>query len=300
MTTTAETAPTPAITVTHTAPVPARRRRVRKTPQAVTVQVVLWLYAAISIIPLLTMVGNSFRTHFEIASEPFPIPVNPTLENYVHAWTQANFATYAVNSVIVTLTAVLLSTGVSLPAAYALARWRFRGRAALENLFISGLLIPFMLAILPMFYLMDFFGLVDSPLSLILIYGANGIPFTVFILLAFFRQLPQELEEAALIDGAGHVAVFWRVMMPLARPAIATVMIFRFVPIWNDFLMPLVMLRSRSNYTLSVGLTTFFGEYQTNWASLFAGLVIATIPLLLLFILATRQIVDGLTAGIGK
>lgn len=285
-----------------TAPTPpsGRARRRRHTPQSLAMTTLLWIYAAVSVVPLLTMVGNSFRTHFEIASDPWPIPTNPTFDNYVTAWTEADFAGYAVNSVIITVVSVLLSTAVSLPAAYALARWRFRGRAALEGLFISGLLIPFMLAILPMFYLMDFFGLIDDKLSLILIYSANGIPFTIFILVAFFRNLPNELEEAAMIDGASHVAVFTRIMLPLVRPAIATVMIFRFVPIWNDFLMPLVMLRSRDNYTLGVGLTTFFGEYQTDWASLFAGLVIATVPLLILFIIATRQIIDGLTAGIGK
>lgn len=270
------------------------------TSTRVVVMVVLWLYAAVSIVPLLTMVGNSFRTHFDIASDPWPIPVNPTVENYVNAWNEASFGTYALNSLLVTFSSLALSTLVSVPAAYAIARWRFRGRTALEGLFTSGLLIPFMLAILPMFYLMDWLRLIDSPLSLILIYGANGIPFTIFVLVSFFRHLPGELEEAALIDGASHLTVFTRVMLPLVRPAIATVLIFRFVPIWNDFLIPLVMLRSRENYTLGVGLTTFFGEYQTDWASLFAGLVIATVPLLVLFIVATRQIVDGLTAGIGK
>lgn len=276
------------------------RRRRPLSPRVVLIHVVLWAYAAISVIPLLTMLGNSFRTHLQIASDPWPIPTDPTFDNYVNAWNQADFATYAMNSVIVTVASVLLSTLVSLPAAYALARWRFRGRGALESIFLSGLLIPFMLAILPMFYLMDWLRLIDTHVSLILVYGANGIPFTIFILVAFFRQLPAELEEAALLDGAGHLAVFWRVMLPLVRPAIATVVIFRFVPIWNDFLIPLVMLRSRDNYTLGVGLTTFFGEYQTDWASLFAGLVIATAPLLVLFIIATRQIIDGLTAGIGK
>ncbi|MDO7880611.1 carbohydrate ABC transporter permease [Salinibacterium soli] len=299
MTTMIEASTLPESRSLPTARAPRRRRR-RFSPEAVAIQLVLWVYAAISIVPLLTMIGNSFRTHFEIASDPWPIPTNPTVENYVNAWVRADFATYALNSVLITVASVLLSAVVSIPAAYALARWRFRGRGGLESLFMSGLLIPFMLAILPMFYLMDFLGLIDNPLSLILIYAANGIPFTIFILTAFFRQLPGELEEAALIDGASHLAVFWRVMLPLVRPAIATVLIFRFVPIWNDFLMPLVMLRSRDNYTLGVGLTTFFGEYQTDWASLFAGLVIATVPLLVLFIIATRQIIDGLTAGIGK
>jgi ABC-type sugar transport system, permease component len=277
---------------------PRRRRRI--TPAAIVIMVALWIYAAIAMAPLLTMVANSFRTHLEIASEPWPIPVNPTVANYVHAWTEASFGTYALNSLMVTFVSLALSTLVSVPAAYAIARWTFRGRAFVESLFMSGLLIPFMLAILPMFYLMDWLHLIDSPLSLILIYAANGIPFTTFILVSFFRQLPGELEEAAMIDGASHLSVFTRVMLPLVRPAVATVLIFRFVPIWNDFLMPLVMLRSREHYTLGVGLTTFFGEYQTDWASLFAGLVIATVPLLVLFILATRQIIDGLTAGIGK
>ncbi len=282
-----------------TATLPRRARR-QRSPQSTAIMLVLWLYAAISMIPLLTMVGNSFRSYLDIATNPWPIPVNPTLENYFNAWTRASFATYVVNSVIVTVSALALSTLVAVPAAYALARWRFRGRALIESLFMTGLLIPFMLAILPMFYLMDWLHLIDSPLSLVLIYAANGIPFMTFILVSFFRQLPAELNEAALIDGASHVTVFLRVMLPLVRPAVATVLIFRFVPIWNDFLMPLVMLRSRQKYTLGVGLTTFFGEYATDWASLFAGLVIATIPLLVLFILATRQVIDGLTAGIGK
>ncbi|MDQ7905777.1 carbohydrate ABC transporter permease [Phytohabitans sp. ZYX-F-186] len=279
---------------------PPRRRRRRWSAEKVVVMTVLWLYAAICVAPLITMVLNSFRTHLQIASDPWPFPTDPTVENYVSAWTEASFGRYALNSILITVGSVAISTAVSLPAAYAIARWRFPGRGALEGLFMSGLLIPFMLAILPMFYLMDALRLIDSPLSLILIYSANGVPFTIFVLVSFFRQLPAELEEAAFLDGGGHFTVFLRVMMPLVRPAIATVVVFRFVPIWNDFLMPLVMLRNRENYTLGVGLTTFFGEYQNDWASLFAGLVIATVPLLVLFVFATRQIIQGLTAGIGK
>ncbi|TMR12787.1 carbohydrate ABC transporter permease [Nonomuraea turkmeniaca] len=281
-------------------PAAARSRRRRRSPQAVVITTVLWLYAAVCVLPLLTMIFNSFRTHLQIATDPWPLPTDPTVENYVSAWAEASFGRYALNSILITVCSVAISTAVSLPAAYAIARWRFRGRGALEGLFMSGLLIPFMLAILPMFYLMDGLRLIDSPLSLILIYSANGIPFTVFVLVSFFRQLPGELEEAAFLDGGNHFTVFLRIMVPLVRPAIATVVVFRFVPIWNDFLMPLVMLRSRDNYTLGVGLTTFFGEYQNDWASLFAGLVITTLPLLVLFILATRQIIQGLTAGIGK
>lgn len=286
----------------RTAPVPATStaRRHPTRPGHVAVVIALSLYAAVCVVPLLTMVLNSFRTHLDIATEPWPWPVDPTVENYVDAWTRASFSTYTVNSLVVTISAVLLSTVVSLPAAYAIARWGFRGRGFLEALFISGLFIPFMLAILPMFHLMDTLRLVDNPLSLVLVYAANGVPFSTFVFGAFFRNLPVEMEEAATIDGAGHVRSFTAVVLPLVRPAIATVVVFRFVPIWNDFLTPLVLLRSQEKFTLGVGLGRFFGEYQTNWASLFAGLVIATIPLIVLFVVATRQIIDGLTAGIGK
>ncbi|MGC4154538.1 MAG: carbohydrate ABC transporter permease [Propionicimonas sp.] len=266
----------------------------------VVVMLALCGYAAVSVIPLVTMILNSFRTHLAIATEPWPWPVDPTLQNYVNAWTKASFSTYTVNSLMVTISSVALSTVVALPAAYAIARWRFRGRGFVESLFISGLFIPFMLAILPMFHLMDALRLIDNPLSLVLVYAANGIPFSIFVFAAFFRHLPAELEEAAMIDGAGPVRSFLSVSVPLVRPAIATVVVFRFVPIWNDFLTPLVLLRSSEKFTLGVGLSKFFGEYQTDWASLFAGLVIATVPLLVLFIIATKQIITGITAGIGK
>ncbi|MDJ0334923.1 carbohydrate ABC transporter permease [Salinibacterium sp. G-O1] len=276
---------------------PRKKRHFKVHP---LIWIAMWGYAAISAVPLLIMFLNSFRSSAELIANPWPFTTSPTIENYVNAWTQASFATYVGNSVIVTVGAVVLSTAVSLPAAYALSRWQFVGNRLLQALFISGLMVPMMLAILPIFYLMDSLNLIDSPLSLILIYGANGVPFSIFVLSAFFRQLPVELEEAASIDGSGYFRTFLQVMLPLVWPAVATVAVFRFVPIWNEFLMPLVLLRSRENYTISVGLTTFFSEYETDRASLFAGLVIATIPLLILFILATKQIVQGLTAGLGK
>ncbi len=276
---------------------PRKKRTFKVHP---LIWIAMWGYAAISAVPLLIMFLNSFRSSAELIANPWPFTTSPTIENYVNAWTQASFANYVGNSVIVTVGAVVLSTAVSLPAAYALSRWQFVGNRLLQALFISGLMVPMMLAILPIFYLMDSLNLIDSPLSLILIYGANGVPFSIFVLSAFFRQLPVELEEAASIDGSGYFRTFVQVMLPLVWPAVATVAVFRFVPIWNEFLMPLVLLRSRENYTISVGLTTFFSEYETDRASLFAGLVIATIPLLILFILATKQIVQGLTAGLGK
>jgi raffinose/stachyose/melibiose transport system permease protein len=280
----------------------SRRRppRVNRPVGGAGASVLLWGYAALALVPLLLMVSNSFRTNADLITDPLGLPAPPTTASYVEAWTTGNFATYFGNSLLVTVGAVAISTAVATMAAYALARGRSRIFRWLEALFLSGLMLPIHLAILPIFYLFDGLGLIDSRLGLMLMYAASGIPFSIFVLTTFFRQLPEELEEAAALDGASSWQTFWRIMVPLVRPALATVAVFRFVPIWNDFLFPLVLLRSEDKYTLPVGLTSFFGENATNYSAVFAGLVITTIPLIVLFLVATKQIVAGLTAGMAK
>ena len=280
----------------------SRRRppRVNRPVGGAGASVLLWGYAALALVPLLLMVSNSFRTNADLITDPLGLPAPPTTASYVEAWTTGNFATYFGNSLLVTVGAVAISTAVATMAAYALARGRSRIFRWLEALFLSGLMLPIHLAILPIFYLFDGLGLIDSRLGLMLMYAASGIPFSIFVLTTFFRQLPEELEEAAALDGASSWQTFWRIMVPLVRPALATVAVFRFVPIWNDFLFPLVLLRREDKYTLPVGLTNFFGENATNYSAVFAGLVITTIPLIVLFLVATKQIVAGLTAGMAK
>jgi raffinose/stachyose/melibiose transport system permease protein len=277
-----------------------RTRTAQRPVGGVTASVLLWGYAAVALVPLLVMVSSSFRTNADLITEPLGAPWPLSVASYKEAWTVGSFATYFANSLLVTCGAVALSTVVATMAAYALARSRSRIFRGLEALFLSGLMLPIHLAILPIFYLFDGAGLIDSRLGLVLMYGASGVPFSVFVLTTFFRQLPVELEEAAQLDGASTWQTFVRIMVPLVRPAVATVAVFRFVPIWNDFLFPLVLLRNEEKYTLPVGLTTFFGENATNYSAVFAGLVITTVPLILLFLLATKQIVAGLTAGMTK
>jgi len=260
----------------------------------------LWVYALISVAPLLLMVTNSFRTTQQMASNPLALPSALNFSSYQKAWVTASFETYFVNSMVVTIASVALSSAVSLLAAYAFARTKSKLFGAIEALFLSGLMLPVYLAILPLFFLLDSLGMISNLWSLVLVYGALGIPFSTFVLASFFRQLPVELDEAALLDGAGPFTTFYRVHLPLVRPAIATVVVFRFVPVWNDFFYPLILIRNQDAYTLPVGITRFFGEYQTDWATLFAGLTLATIPLVVLFLLATRHIVSGLTAGMSK
>jgi raffinose/stachyose/melibiose transport system permease protein len=307
----AQPRPAPSTVSAGAADRPARRTRgasapawTRPAPRAVVgraaIGLLLWGYAAVALGPLLLMVANSLRPTAEIFAHPLGLPTAPSAAAYARAWSEASFARFLTNSLLVTVLAVALGTAVSVLAAYPLARYRFPGAGLLSAYFLSGLMLPIRLGILPIFYLLASFRLIDQHLGLILVYAASGVPFSVFVLTGFFRTLPGELEEAARIDGAGDLRIFAQVMLPLVRPALATVVVFQFVPLWNDFIYPLVLLRTTEKATLPVGLTLFFGEFQTDWSTLFAGLVIATVPLVALFLVATKQIIAGLTAGMGK
>ena len=266
----------------------------------IATHLLLWGYAAIVLLPLLLVISNALRPTREIFKNPVGLPTSPTLHSFVKAWQEASFNIYFFNSLLITVASVLLATAVAALAGYMLGRYEFTGSRFFIAFFLAGLMLPFRLAIVPLFLLLNNMGLVDKRLGLILVYAATGIPFSIFILSAFFRQLPKELTEAARIDGAGEFTIFGRIMLPLVRPALATVIVFQFVPLWNDFFFPLVLLRSTSKWTLPVGMTRFFGEFQTDWSTLFAGLIITTLPLIIIFLLATKQIIAGLTAGIGK
>ncbi|MEQ8675545.1 MAG: carbohydrate ABC transporter permease [Aggregatilineales bacterium] len=261
---------------------------------------VLIVYTAIVLVPLFIVLVNTMRPTRAIHREPIGLPTSINFDSYVTAWEEANFSQYFINSVIITVSSVVLATSVSSLAGYILGRYTFRGSNLLFAFFIAGLTLPFRLAIVPLFLLLNDLGLIDTRIGLILVYAATGIPFSIFILSAFFRQLPMELSEAARIDGANEFVLFSRVMLPLVRPALATVAIFQFVPLWNDFFFPLVLLRSTDKWTLPVGMTRFFGEFATDWSTLFAGMVIITLPLIILFLSATEQIISGLTQGVRK
>jgi raffinose/stachyose/melibiose transport system permease protein len=262
--------------------------------------VLLWGYAAIVLIPLFLVVNNALRPTRDIFKNPIGLATSPSLQSFVKAWEEASFNVYFFNSLLITVASVLLATMVASLAGYILGRYKFTGSNFLTAYFLAGLMLPFRLAIVPLFLLLNDMGLIDNRLGLILVYAATGIPFSIFILSSFFRQLPKELSEAARIDGAGEFTIFGRIMLPLVRPALATVIVFQFVPLWNDFFFPLVLLRSTDKWTLPVGMTRFFGEFQADWSTLFAGIIITTLPLIVIFLVATKQIIAGLTAGINK
>jgi raffinose/stachyose/melibiose transport system permease protein len=277
------------------------RRRGRQEWQraagAAPVQLVLWGSTALTLYPILVMLFSGFRTTAEIFDNPFAPPLHGTLDNYATLFGDNTFLLWFANSAIVTLGSAALTLTLGTMAAYALARYEFRGATLLYLLFLAGLMLPLKLAVIPLFMELRDVGLLDTRLGLILIYTAAGIPSAVFILTGFLRTLPAELEQAARIDGASEPRIMWSVMLPLTRPALVIAGINNAIPTWNDFFFPLVFIQSDARKTLPQGLTAFIGEYTTDWGMLFAGLTLAAVPIALVYIVLSRQFIAGMTAG---
>lgn len=264
------------------------------------VYLALTVAAIVSVSPLVAVLINSFRPNAEIVANPLGFPKGLDLTNYVNAWVEASLGVYFVNSIIVAVGALALSLALALPLAYALGRWTFRGKGFLTVLFLAGLMVPLKIGVVPLTHLYEQLNLMDSLLGLILIWAAQGLPMAVLVLSAFYGQLPMSLEDAARVDGAGEGTIFLRIMTPLVKPAIAAVLVLNIAPVWNDFFMPLVFLRSESNFTLPVGITSFFSRHSADRGLLYAGIMIAIIPMAVFFSLAMKQLVRGLTAGSEK
>jgi raffinose/stachyose/melibiose transport system permease protein len=260
-------------------------------------QAVLALNAFIMVYPLFVMIMSSFKTNKEIFTSPFALPNSFSLANIEKVWTDTNFVRYLANSVGVTATSIALILLLGTMAAYAIARYEFRGNSFVLMFFLSGMTVPLKLAIIPLFIQLDSLHLIDTYAGLVLVYVAMGIPSAIFIMTGFLRSLPRELEEAARIDGANDLRIMVSVMLPLARPAMVIVAIQNAVPIWNDFFFPLILISSDQLKTLPQGLTVFMGEFTTNWGVLFTGLSLAALPITLLYIALSRQFIAGITQG---
>ncbi len=264
----------------------------------------LFGYTLWVVYPMIWMAFSSLKPDAEIFRHAFAPPKAGDLRfgNYSRAWTEARFGTYFVNSVVVTFGSVVLIVGLGALAAYAIARFRIAGGKILFWLFLAGLTLPAQLAIVPLFFEMRAAGLLNTRLGLTLVYAANGLPFAVFVLSAFFRSLPRSLHEAAIIDGCGEFAAFWRVMLPLARPGLVTVAIFQFIGVWKEYFFAFMLTggdAAGAAKTLPLGLANLAitSQYHSDYGVLFAGLVLVTVPILLVYLLLQRHIVKGVTAG---
>ena len=268
--------------------------------QAALCQALLGLTTLVMLYPVVIMVLSAFKTTGEIYASPFALPDAWNLKNLETIWRETRFLTYLGNSLLVTGASIAAMLTAGTLAAYALARYAFRCNEAIYLFFLSGLMIPLKLAVIPLFIELRTLDLLDSRLGLILVYAAMGLPSTVFILTGFFRTVPADLEEAARIDGASEARILIRIMLPLSRPALVIAGIHNAVPIWNDFFFPLVFIQTDRAKTLPQGLTVFMGEFSTDWGVLFAGLTLSALPLTLIYVLLSRQFIAGLTSGAVK
>jgi len=247
--------------------------------------------------PILLMINSSFKPKLEIMMSPFSLPKNFSFENYRVVWEKVNFSGYIWNSVIVSGVSVIVVIFVSSLAAYYLSRYSFKWNSFVLFFFMIGLMLPMKLAIIPLYLLMRNFQLLDTHFSLIAVYVAGGIPFAVFLFYGFFRTLPKDLEQSARLDGCNDFQVYYKIMLPLMKPPIAIVGIVNLVNVWNDFFYPLIFIKADELRTIPLGMLTLFGEYDTEWNLLFAGLTISSLPLLIAFIFASRLFIEGLTSG---
>jgi raffinose/stachyose/melibiose transport system permease protein len=264
------------------------------------IQAVLLINAFVMLYPLFVMVISSFKTNAEIFTSPFAMPESFSLANAAKVWTDTNFVRYLANSIGVTAASIILIVVFSTMAAYAIARYEFRGSTVALMFFLSGMTVPLKLAIIPLFIELDTLHLLNTYAGLVLVYVAMGIPSAVFIMTGFLRSLPRELEEAPRVDGASELRVMLQIMLPLARPAMVIVAIQNAVPIWNDFFFPLILITSDDLKTLPQGLTVFMGEFTTNWGVLFTGLSLAALPITLVYIALSRHFIAGITQGAVK
>lgn len=290
-----------ATAVVRAEPMAQLHLRYRGTFIALLVYATLVVAATVVLFPVFWMASSSLKPGPELFARDLTLlPVNWTLENYRNVWLHTNFPNYFWNSFQVAAISTILSVVISMYAAYALARIRFAGRYAFGMLMLVTQMFPHILLVLPLFLIIQRVGLLNTHAALIIAYTSFSLPFTVWLLRGFFEAIPEELEEAAAIDGASQLATFHRIILPLAGPGLAAVTMFGFIRGWNEFLFALVFLQSRNLFTLPIGLANFQEEYTFRWDLIMAGAGIITLPVLALFLLMQRFIVQGLLGGAVK
>lgn len=275
-----------------------RSGRAKRGLTKATIHGVLFLYTLVALVPIALIVMNSFKTRKAIFDSPFTFPNSETfsLKGYETVWERANFVRYFFNSFTVTVVAVALVVLLGAAAAYALAEYRFTGNTFLTLFLAIGVMIPIRLGTVSILKLMVSLHLVNTLVALILVYTAMGIPLAVFILAQFFRQVPKDLKDAARIDGAGEYRVF-SLTLPLVRPGLAAVAVFTMLPVWNDLWFPLILAPGESTKTVTLGVQVFLGQFVSDWQSVLAALTLAAIPILLLYVVFSKQMLSGITEG---
>ncbi len=270
--------------------------------RSIAAHAILILYTLIALFPVVIIIINSFKTKAAIFRSPLSLPNAETfsLIGYQTVMTQGNFFLYFQNSLIVTVVAIALVLIFGAMAAFALSEYRFRGNTLMGLYLALGIMIPIRLGTVSILELMVASGLVNTLTSLILVYTAQGLPLAIFILSEFMGQVSKDLKDAGRMDGLSEYRIFFRLVLPLVRPAMATVAVFTMIPIWNDLWFPLILAPSEETKTVTLGAQMFIGQYVTNWNAVLAALSLAILPVLILYFIFSRQLIRGITAGAVK
>ncbi len=226
-----------------------------------------------------------------------PIPSNPSFDNFRWVFSDSLFVTWLRNSIIVGAATTLAGVFVACTSAYALSRFKFPGRSTAMLSFIVTQMFPGVLMMIPLYLIMDMLGLLDSLLGLTLVYTTTAIPFCVWMLKGYFDTIPQELEEAAIMEGASAAHIFWYIIMPLSLPAVAVTALFSFMTAWNEYILAALFMNKEAHYTLPVGLRMMVGQFSSDWGHFAAGAILVSIPIVALFFALQRHLVGGLTVG---
>ena len=262
--------------------------------------IVLIFWTFLVLFPLWTMVVNSFKFKFDIYTDPFGLPKKWNFESYASVITDGDFFLYFRNSLFVTLGSIFLVLLFGAMASYALVNWKHKASRFLYLFFIAGMMLPIKIGSIRLLQLIKGLGLLNTLWGLFPVYTAMGLPIAVFVLTEFIRQIPTELTEAAVIDGAKRSKVFTIIILPLLRPALATVAIYNLIPFWNDLWFPLIFINNDAHKTLLLGVTRLFGQYMTDWSRILAVLTLSAIPVLVLYLTMSKNFIRGLTAGAVK
>ena len=257
----------------------------------------LALYTILTGGPFLWVASMSLRTTNEIFAAPYALPAKLHWEKFVEAWTRSNYGTYFWNSVIVVVTSVVLLTVIGAMVAHCLARYRFRGRGIVRFLILSGLVLPPQLMILSLFQILLEYGLYNTLAGLIVVYVAGHLAVTVYILEGFFAQIPQDLFDAARMDGYSDFEIFWRITLPIGMPAVFTTVTLNFIILWNEFLYAIVLLTDDERRTLPLGIMHFMGAHQLDVGMIATGLMISITPIILIYAFFSDIMIKGMTAG---
>lgn len=285
--------------ITFTEKLTGDKDRFFSSPKRVLAYVALITFTLMWITPILIAIGTSLRTYSDILLQggPFSMPRELVLTNYQVAWERGGLSHYLPNSFIITLPALFLTLFLSSLSAFALARFRFKGNRLIFVLFIAGNMLPAQVLMLPVFRLTDAIGLYDTYWALILFHTAFQLGFCTFVLRNYMRTIPNEMLEAARIDGCGEFRVYWQIMLPLTLPAMAALATLEFTWIFNNYLWAIILLRSDALKPITAGLAVLQGQYTTDWSVIIAGALMASIPTLLVFFFLQRYFVGGLTLG---